>query len=279
MGRALRKASKWTLRALIFCLTWTVEQLEALLERVDDEEEIDLWSVLENAGGSERARTSSASGPDDRAAGCASPSNASAVRDTPLTPETARPPWMTDNEAVASGRGRNRAMPPPLDRALQRQAGTTPRRSAVSATGRAVSGNTTLRDTDPGDHGQVTAARTIASLNPNALIAFEEGKVVVIEDHTDPDGRMFRLEYRSTTDGQHAIAFCLHNPWDTTGRRNAGEAYSVGHVAEDGFLCLGTHSTRSLHCSPYDLQRVILRSRYWCTGFSVLKETGEYPNL
>ncbi len=111
--------------------------------------------------------------------------------------------------------------------------------------------------------------------NRRALIGREGDLVVAIEDVLDPDGRMYRIEYRSTADGRHAAAWCLFNPW---GGRNGGARYSSGHVADDGFLCLGNDSTRRVDASPYNLDFVVKRSRFWTTAFSFYKETGEFPN-
>lgn len=111
--------------------------------------------------------------------------------------------------------------------------------------------------------------------NANALVGVEADGIVMIEDVTDGDGRMYRLEYRSTPDTHHAIAFCRWNPWGTL---NGGEQYTVGHVDSDGFLCLGkAHTGKGLCDSPYDLEYVIARARFWTTAFSILKETGEFP--
>lgn len=122
------------------------------------------------------------------------------------------------------------------------------------------------------------ALTIMRQFNPHAITAEEDGYLVMIEDVSDPDGRLYRLEYRATPDGRKAIAFCLHNPWSVGGPPNGGEEYAVGHVAADGFLCLGTASVKKLDDSPYYLEFTIRRARYWCTGFSVLKETGEFPN-
>lgn len=122
------------------------------------------------------------------------------------------------------------------------------------------------------------AEQIMRSFNRNGLICpDDDGAVAMIEDVTDPDGRLFRMEYRSTPDGKRAIALCRHNPWGTV---NGGESYANGHVDDNGFLCLGSrHSGQDLDDSPYDLDHVIRRARFWCTGFSVLKETGEFPQL
>jgi hypothetical protein len=110
--------------------------------------------------------------------------------------------------------------------------------------------------------------------NPNAFIGEENGVLVMIEDVTDPDYRLYRIEYQSTYDGRHAIAYCRHNPWGTL---NGGISYSTGHVGENGILCIGKDHTSAAKSSPYDLATAIQRGRYWCTAFSVLKETGTFP--
>lgn len=123
----------------------------------------------------------------------------------------------------------------------------------------------------------MSVAQTIMKqANRNALIGHESGIDVMIEDVMDPDGRDYRIEYQSTTDGEHAVAWCRFNPW---GNLDGGEEYTVGHVDSSGFLCIGAKSIRSVHESPYELRYVISRARYWCTAFSVLKETGEFPQL
>ncbi len=129
---------------------------------------------------------------------------------------------------------------------------------------------------------QTRAAQIGQTLNPNILVAAEDEHVILIEDHWDSpsDHRMYRLEYRCTADGDRAIAFCLFNPWATDGNSpNAGRTASRGHVFSDGCLCLGSSHTRTVSESEYDLETVIKRSRYWCTGFSVLMETGKFPDL
>ena len=112
--------------------------------------------------------------------------------------------------------------------------------------------------------------------NPHAMIGAEGRNVVMIEDVSDPDGRMYRMEYQSTADGRHAIAFCRHNPW---GGVNGGAELNKGHVDRNGLLCMGRHHSYSQNpaSSGHGLAEVIQRSRYWCTAFSVLMETGRFP--
>jgi hypothetical protein len=123
-----------------------------------------------------------------------------------------------------------------------------------------------------------TVVRQMRKLNPRALVTREHDYVVVVEDHSDPDGRPYRLEYRVTPDCSRAIAYCLYNPWGDEGDPSAGEDYFVAHVDSDGFLCLGHGSERQLGRSPFGLDYAVRRARFWCTGFSVFQETGTFPN-
>ena len=123
-----------------------------------------------------------------------------------------------------------------------------------------------------------TAETLMRRLNAHVLVGKEGGNLVFIEDVTDPDGRMFRMEYRSTPDGRHAYAWCLHNAWGGRGNRNAGVGYAAGHVRNDGFLCLGNGMTDAVATSPFTLEAVVQRARFWCTAFSVYRETGQFPN-
>jgi len=124
------------------------------------------------------------------------------------------------------------------------------------------------------------ATRVMRGLNSNALVAEEAGFAVFIEERwdSDSDRRLYKLEYRSTFDGRHAIAFCLKNPWSNGGGPNAGVEVTKGHVFSDGLLCLNSQHTRSPERSSMDLKTVVQRSRYWTVAFSVLKETGSFPN-
>lgn len=110
--------------------------------------------------------------------------------------------------------------------------------------------------------------------NPNALISMEGSALVMIEDVADPDGRIYRMEYQCTPDGRHATARCLFNPWG--GKTGGEDNPHKSHVFSDGRLCMGDGRT-SLFGSSFGLADVIQRTRYWCTAFSVLKETGRFP--
>lgn len=111
----------------------------------------------------------------------------------------------------------------------------------------------------------MSAQDAMNQINRNALHAEENGKHIFIEDHTDPDGRMYRLEYQCDRDGRNAEAFCLHNPW-------GGNPFdmSQSHIRNtDGWLCLRSHVAPAL-----DLASAVKRARFWCTGFSYLQEHG-----
>jgi len=123
------------------------------------------------------------------------------------------------------------------------------------------------------------AHEQMRAMNPNALSAREGEHLVFIEDWRDPDGRDYRIEYRTTPDGDRAVAYCLSNPWGPEDDPSAGEDYYEAHVADNGFICLGNDARRSLDRSPYDLEFAVRRARYWCTAFSAFKESDdeEFP--
>ncbi len=125
----------------------------------------------------------------------------------------------------------------------------------------------------------IEAERQMKALNPKAALGREDGCFKAIEEWRDPDGRIYRLEYHATDDARRAVAFCLHNPWGDDGEPSAGEDYFEAHVAEDGFLCLGHGSHRTLARSPFDLTYAVQRARYWCTAFSFFEENGVFPDL
>jgi hypothetical protein len=117
-------------------------------------------------------------------------------------------------------------------------------------------------------------------INPHALKGREGNNAVYIEDVWDcqEDARIYRIEYVSTLDGGHAIAYCRSNPWNRT-EVNCGYSFSSGHVHPDGFICIGGNSDYSRNASEsnLDLNTVVERARFWCLAFSVLKETGNFP--
>ena len=124
------------------------------------------------------------------------------------------------------------------------------------------------------------ARQIMRSLNPSAFAAAEGESAVFVEEHWDSetDRRTYKLEYRSTFDGSGAVAFCLYNPWGRRGKANAGVANHVGHIFKDGRLCLGSSHPSGPDTSSMDLETTVRRARYWCTAFSVLKETGAFPD-
>ena len=115
------------------------------------------------------------------------------------------------------------------------------------------------------------ASRVLRRLNPHGLIGVEHGYICMIEDHADPDGRLFRLEYQSTPDGCHAAAWCRYNPWGTV---------NDVHTTHCGLICIGprAHGPKP-SSSKYDLEFVVSRARFWCIATSVYHETGSFPNL
>lgn len=130
-----------------------------------------------------------------------------------------------------------------------------------------------------GAYHATTAEGLMRASNPSALIAEDGANVVMIEDVTDPDQRMYRLEYRATPDGRRAIAYCLFNPWGGVGNPSAGSVYEVSHVGADGLICVGVGTTHDLANSPFSLAFVLARARFWCTAFSVFRETGAFPSV
>lgn len=122
------------------------------------------------------------------------------------------------------------------------------------------------------------AQDTMRQVNRNAMIDSEAGIDLMIEDFTDPDGRMYRMEYQSTPDGQHAAAFCRYNPWGGPPHRG-GEDNRFSHIFSDGSICMGKeHFGGTVSDSPYSLETVINRARYWCTAYSVYMEIGKFPD-
>lgn len=116
------------------------------------------------------------------------------------------------------------------------------------------------------------AEEILRRYNRNMLIGPDGDMVCGIEDHADSDGRMYRMEYISTPDGRRAVAYCRSNPWNRSSP-NAGEEYVAAHVSSNGHICAGSESTTSVSDSPYDLDFIIRRARYWCVAFSAFKET------
>jgi len=111
----------------------------------------------------------------------------------------------------------------------------------------------------------------------NALLWTQDGITLIMEDYRDPDGRIYRLEYHCSHDSRHALALCRFNPWGNT--PNAGVPFHIGHISPDGRIDLGRSYFGDKVHRCFDLKAAVLRSRYWCTAFSVLKETGQFPQI
>lgn len=134
--------------------------------------------------------------------------------------------------------------------------------------------NSLARNEDPPEPVEI-----MGELNPNALVAREDDYWVFIEDSwdSDTDRRMYRLEYRCSEDAGRTVAICRHNPWSNGNDPRAGAR--GGHVMSSGVICIarGAH-TIDVSRSSVDLRTAVQRARYWCTAFSVLKESGEFPD-
>lgn len=115
---------------------------------------------------------------------------------------------------------------------------------------------------------------------PWGILPGSGGRIAtMLIDLRDLDGRVYRLEFQSTLDGQHAVAIIRYNPWTRPGQGPAaGESYTLGHVSPSGFICLGgEHPSESVTDSPYALDWAIRRVEYFVSAFSRLKETGTFP--
>lgn len=114
------------------------------------------------------------------------------------------------------------------------------------------------------------AFQIMRRFNSNGLIVSEGDFICMVEDHADPDARLFRLEYQSTPDGRSAVAWCRYNPWGSV---------SDAHTTNGGLICIGpgAHGPQP-NGSRFDLETAILRARFWCTAISVYHETGRFPN-
>jgi len=100
--------------------------------------------------------------------------------------------------------------------------------------------------------------------NPNAFIALEGDKVIIIEDvpANDKKTKFYRLEYRSNPEGTEAEAYCLHNPYGDN-----PYSFRESHLRDDGWLCLARGE-------KWPLDFVIERARFWCLCYSYMREHG-----
>lgn len=111
------------------------------------------------------------------------------------------------------------------------------------------------------------AQRQMSVLNPNAFQGEEGAEQIFIEDITDADRRVFRVEYRCNDDGRNATAYLLYDPWSGN-----PYPYEDSHLGDDGFICIGKHVGHTR--SPYNLDFAVRRVRFWCNGYSFLQEHG-----
>lgn len=123
------------------------------------------------------------------------------------------------------------------------------------------------------------AVTLLKKLNPNMLTGYENDLSIGIEDIPDPNGRLFRLEYKSSHDGEQAVSFCLHHPWDKD------EVWQC-HLLPSGLICTGERihdlcpnpqTFDELKSSPYTLRWTVERSRYWCSVYSEYRRHGHLP--
>jgi hypothetical protein len=112
---------------------------------------------------------------------------------------------------------------------------------------------------------QSSAHEIMLSLNPHALAGRENGWEVFIEDVTDADGRIYRLEYRCKRSGRSARAFCLYSPWPP-----ASLPLTDSHLMPDRSICTSAQA----HRGGDPLDYAVARARFWCTGYSFLREHG-----
>jgi hypothetical protein len=102
-------------------------------------------------------------------------------------------------------------------------------------------------------------------LNPRAFAAIEGDKECYIEDVRDDDGRWYRLEYRVDPSGRRALAYCLFNPWPP-----ASIPITDSHLMSDNSIC----TSAAAHRGGDDLAFTVARARFWCNGYSFLREHG-----
>ncbi|MCD4785285.1 MAG: hypothetical protein K8T10_15820 [Candidatus Eremiobacteraeota bacterium] len=122
-----------------------------------------------------------------------------------------------------------------------------------------------MEPTSDGVDVQHKIIEKMKGLNPNALIGIEDGILCFIEDFTDSDGRIYRIEIKASPNGEQARAYCIYNPW--------GEnpySYQTSHLRYDGLIDLGMDQP--------DFSSALYRARYWCQCFSILMESGKFPN-
>ena len=109
------------------------------------------------------------------------------------------------------------------------------------------------------------ARDTMFRLNQRAFVARDGEQECFIEDVTDADGRMYRIEYRCNPSGRKALAYCLFNPWPA-----AAIPITDSHLMSNNSICTSARA----HQGGDDLEYTVARARFWCNGYSFLREHG-----
>jgi len=128
-----------------------------------------------------------------------------------------------------------------------------------------------LRNRSKGAPIMDQAMQTMLGINPNAYCAKENGQSVFLEDHRDPDDRMFRLEYQCTGDGQGTRVFVRYNPWSPANPATPDDLPILDTHFYRGEICIGDKSHGH---GGYELGYAVLRARHWCVCYSLLREHG-----
>ena len=122
------------------------------------------------------------------------------------------------------------------------------------------------------------AIRLMKAANPRALIAMEGEFAVMIEDVLDdklPQGKLYRIEYKSTPDANHSAAYCV---WWPHGPITTIPAAHVHLRDGRGWICIGHGASSVVTDSSIDLDVCIKRARYWVMAMSYFKQTGQFLN-
>lgn len=108
------------------------------------------------------------------------------------------------------------------------------------------------------------AGQIMKRYNPNACIAIEGDRVIMIEDISANEEKtmFYRLEYRSNPQGTEAEAFLLYNPFGDN-----PFSFEESHLRNDGWLCLAKGN-------KWPLEFVIQRARFWCHCYTYLRQHG-----
>ena len=113
----------------------------------------------------------------------------------------------------------------------------------------------------------MSAVDVMRQLNWAARYWQNNGWEYFAEDYYDPNGRRYQIEYRCDYYGNRATAWLRSNPWGSN-----PYSYSESHLGPDGLICIGRDLYRD--SSPYNLSFAVPRARFWCLGYSYLREHG-----